>query len=294
LIGYTASYNSEFLNQEQTVATKPAIGCFNNGDLHCAAYVNGAVRRIMERTLNPSIPPPTHATDRNAGDSDADGRSAASTWVKLAPWLIPATLGICLALNFGGLDGRLQYSVMRSPGTITATTFIRETFHPRLYDLEQDLLAHLPLLPYFLLYAIALTLLLSPQASPGLLMFPMAYAVVFASQILLSSGYFESMGLRWYHMIPSAIYVFCYVPITKIGIDVVARIRTSGFALAPKLLGLFLVFAIIVLCIAFVPTKSLQPLMLLTVLCVLAYMTHKPIEPTTNDPIDRSGGSAAS
>ncbi len=248
----------------------------------------------MEHTLNPFAPPPTDSKDPRAESSIVDGRRASSKWVRSSFWLVPATLGIALALNVGGLDGRLGYLVMRSPVTITATTFIRENFHPRLFAFEQDLLAHLPLVPYFLLYAITLTFLLSPKVSPGLLMLPMAYAVVSAPQLLLSSAHFESMGLRWYHMIPSAIYVFCYIPITQIGIDVATHMRTASFVFVPRLLGSVSAFAIMVLCIAFVPTKSLHPLLLLIVLCVLAYTTHKPIDAATNNPMDRSGGSAAS
>ena len=247
----------------------------------------------MEHTLNP-FAPPIQSQDQNADDSNVDGRRDSSKWLRLASWVVPAILGIGLALNVGNLDGRLGYLVMRSPVTITVTTFIRENFPPRLFDLEQDFLAHLPLTPYFLLYAIVLTFVLSPNVSPGLIMLPMAYAVVVAPQLLLSSGYFESSGLRWYHMIPSAMYIFCYIPITKVGIDVASLLRTASFTFVPRLLGLVSVFAILALCIAFIPSKSLHPLFLLIELCAVAYMTQKTIEAATNNPMDRSGGSAAS
>ncbi len=131
---------------------------------------------------------------------------------------------------------------MRSPVTITATTFIRENFHPRLFEFEQDLLGDLPLVPYFLLYAITLALIIPTKLSLGLTMLPAAYAAVFAQQLLFSTGIFESMGLRWYHMIPPAMYGFCYIPITQIGIDVTTRLRLGTLVFLPRLLGLLLFF----------------------------------------------------
>jgi hypothetical protein len=188
----------------------------------------------------------------------------------------------------------MALSVTRSPLTIFASECIREYLHPRLFEWEQDLLANLPLAPYFLLYAIAGAFLLSPINPRGLVMLPIAYAVVFAPLLLLSAGYFESMGLRWYHMIPEAIYVFCYLPITQIGINIAGHIRSKSIGFLPRSLALVSVFVFTMLCIAFVPVKSIQPILLLIVLCVLTYMTREPIGAVTNHPMDRSGGSAAS
>ncbi len=227
--------------------------------------------------MNP-FAPPTDSKPQSADRISADSVGASARWVRLSSWLVPATVGIGLALNVGGLASRLGYLVMRSPVTITATTFIRENFHPRLFEFEQDLLGDLPLVPYFLLYAITLALIIPTKLSLGLTILPAAYAAVFAQQLLFSTGIFESMGLRWYHMIPPAMYGFCYIPITQIGIDVTTRLRLGTLVFLPRLLGLLLVFSIMVLGIAFVPIKALQPLLLLIVLCVLAYTLHKPID----------------
>ncbi len=74
---------------------------------------------------------------------------------------------------------------MRSPITIAVTTLIRETCNPRIFEWQQDLLAHLPLVPYFLLVAIALAFVLTPKAAQGLVMLPVAYAVVNAPLLVV-------------------------------------------------------------------------------------------------------------
>ena len=241
----------------------------------------------MEPTLNPFAPPLTDSKGTGLDSSDVDGMRAPSKWVLWSFWVVPAIFGIGLV---GTIDGRLGYLVLRSPVTITATTFIRENFHPRLFAFEQDLLAHLPLVPYFLFYALTLTLVLSPKLSPGLIMLPGAYAVVLAVQLLFSSIHFAQMGLRWYYIIPSAVYVFCYVPITQIGINVAGHIRTKGIAFLPRSAALASMFGVTTLCIAFAPVESIQSTLLLIVLCVLSYMMRQPIRAVTNHPIDLCTG----
>jgi hypothetical protein len=197
--------------------------------------------------------------------------------VRVSIRTLAAIVGIGLAIGVGNLNGRMAFFVTRSPLTISATTFIRENLHPRLFQWEQDLLANLALAPWFLLYAIVFAFLLSPISPRGLIMLPIAYATVFAPLLLLSAGFFESSGLRWYHMIPSVTYVFCYVPITQIGIHVAARIRSKRLGPLPRSLAMVSMFGIMMLCIAFVPIKSIQPILLLIVLCALAYRTREPI-----------------
>ena len=221
--------------------------------------------------------------------SDPNRERSPLHWPGWTLGIIAATLGAGLASNVGSIHGQMGTLVMRSPVTIAVTTFIRENCHPRLYEWEQDLLAHLSLAPYFLLCAITTAFVFSPRISQGLIMLPIAYAVVFAPQLLLSSSYFEAMGLRWYHMLPSAIYVFCLIPITQLGINACGVLRQSrSFRAANQFGGStdtqrnyqglwrpFLqatVAVLAMLCIAFVPIKSLQPILLLVVLCVLSYV----------------------
>ena len=188
----------------------------------------------------------------------------------------------------------MALSVTRSPLIISATTLIRENLHPLLYAWEQELLAHLALTPYFLLYAIGFALLLSPISSRSLLMLPIAYAAVFTPLLLLSARTFESMGLRWYHMIPTALYVFCYIPITQLGINIARHMRSKNIGTLARVLGLLSMFSIAMWCIAFVPLEAIQPIVLLVVLYLLAYLTRESTGVLTNNPMDRSGGSAAS
>ena len=188
----------------------------------------------------------------------------------------------------------MALSVTRSPFTISATTFIRENLHPLLFAWEQELLAHLALTPYFLLYAIGFASLLSRNNSRGLLMLPIAYAAVLAPLLLLSALNFESMGFRWYHMIPTVLYVFCYIPITQSGINIARHMRSKSIGSLARSLGLVSIVGIAMWCIAFVPIKVIQPIILLVLLYFLAYMTHETTEAVTNNPMDRSGGSAAS
>jgi hypothetical protein len=197
-------------------------------------------------------------------------------WMGLIFWTVAASFGVGLAFNIGNIEGRMAYKAMRSPLTIAFTTFVRENCHPHLFEWEQDLFAHLPLVPYFLSGAIAIVFVLSPKQSQSLVMFPLAYAVVAASQLLLRSEYYEWMGIRWYHMIPSALYVFCYAPITQVGLNITGHLKSFTISFIPRLLALVSVFGIAILCIAFVRIKSLQPILLLIVLCALTYLTRRP------------------
>jgi hypothetical protein len=148
--------------------------------------------------------------------------------------------------------------------------------------------------PYCFIYAFGFALLLPPISSRGLVMLPIAYATVFAPLLFLSAGYFESMGLRWYHMIPTALCVFCYIPITQLGINLARQLRSKNFGAVTRSLGLCSVFSVAMVCIAFIPIKAIQPLILLVSLYVVAYMTRELMGAVTNNPMDRSGGSAAS
>ena len=237
---------------------------------------------LWESKLNPIAPPDRDPDSRSSGASGPCPRTKESKWVRASIRTIAAIFGIGLAIGVGNLNGRMQLLVTRSPLTISATSFIRENLHPRLFEWEQELLAHLSLAPYFLVYAITFAFLLSPIRHRGLLMLPIAYAVVLAPLLLLSAGYFESMGLRWYHMIPTTMYVFCFVPITQIGINFAGHIRTSRVGGLPRSLALVSVFFTAMLCIAFVPVKSLHPLLLLITLCALTYMTRKRIGAVTD------------
>jgi asparagine N-glycosylation enzyme membrane subunit Stt3 len=125
-------------------------------------------------------------------------------------------------------------------------------------------------------------------------MLPIAYAVVLAPLLLLSAGYFESMGLRWYHMIPTALFVFSYIPITQLGINIARHMRSKNIMTLTWSLGLVLIFGITIWCIAFIPLKSIQPLLLLIVLYFLTYMTREPTDAVTNQPLQPSGGSTES
>jgi hypothetical protein len=227
--------------------------------------------------LNPIAPPDRDPDSRSSGTSGPSAHTNESKWVRASIRTLAAIFGVGLAIGVGNLNGRMQLLVTRSPLTISATSFIRENLHPRLFEWEQELLAHLSLAPYFLAYAITFAFLLSPISQRGLLILPITYAVILVPLLLLSAGYFESMGLRWYHMIPTTIYVFCFVPITQIGINIAGHIRTTRVGGLSRSLAFLSVFCTAMLCIAFVPVKSLHPLLLLITLCALTFMTRKPI-----------------
>jgi len=255
---------------------------------------NKCSSKLQEPKLNLYTSEPSDTNSSTVSSNSPQSQTQASQWVRVTVRALATIAGVGLAIGVGNLHGHMALSVTRSPLIIAATTFIRENLHPLLFAWEQELLAHLALTPYFLLYAIGFGLLLSPNSSKGLLMLPIAYAVVLAPLLLLSAGYFESMGLRWYHMIPTALYFFSYIPITQIGINIAGHIRSKSIGVLLRSFAFVSVFVITMLCIAFVPVKSIQPILLLIVLCVLAYMTREPIGAVTNHPMDRSGGSAAS
>jgi hypothetical protein len=106
-------------------------------------------------------------------------------------------------------------------------------------------------------------------------MLPIAYATVFAPLLLLSARSFESVGLRWYHMIPTALYVFCYIPITQLGINIARHIRSKNVGTLTRALGLLSMFSIAMCCIAFVPLTAIQPIILLVVLYLLTHLTRE-------------------
>jgi hypothetical protein len=188
----------------------------------------------------------------------------------------------------------MALSVSRSPLVISATSFIRENLHANLYKWEQELLANLALSPYFLLYGIGFALLLPPKSCRGLLMLPIAYATVCAPELLSYAESFESMGMRWYHMIPTDIYFVCYIPITQLGINIALHARSRSVGALMRSLGMLMMFGILSWCIAFIPLGAIQPIVLLVALYFLAYLTREPAGALTNNPMDRSGGSAAS
>ena len=188
----------------------------------------------------------------------------------------------------------MALSVSRSPLVISATSFIRENLHANLYKWEQELLANLAISPYFLLYGVGFALLLPPKSCRGLLMLPITYAAVCAPELLSYAEYFESMGMRWYHIVPTVIYFVCYIPITQLGINIALQARSRSVGPLMRSLGMLIMFGSLSWCIAFIPLKAIQPIVLLVALCFLAYLTREPAGALMNNRMDRSRRMAAS
>jgi hypothetical protein len=259
--------------------------------------VFGDARRssnLSEPQLNPYTSEPSNTNTSSSSNAGLHAPYQESRCVGATVHALATIVGVGLAIGIGNLHGHMALSVARSPFTISATTFIRENLHPLLFRWEQELLAHLALAPYFLLYAIGFALLLSRNNSRGLLMLPIAYAAVLTPLLLLSALNYESMGFRWYHMVPSVLYVICYIPMTQSGINIARQMRSTNIWSLARSLGFVCVVGIATCCIAFVPVKVIQPTILLVLMCFLAYMTRETTEAVLINTMDRSGESAAS
>ncbi|MCD0460588.1 hypothetical protein LOC72_13955 [Roseiconus lacunae] len=135
-------------------------------------------------------------------------------------------LGFLMGCDVGGAYAFLANAVTRNPITIRITSFLAENGPSPLYELEQDMLAFVPLS----VIAIGTGLLASftlrrDQAILGVL-FWLGYAIGFSCVL----GYYwtTQFGHRGaISLIPSVIGTFCALPAFGIGIHIAAFVKTA-------------------------------------------------------------------
>lgn len=199
------------------------------------------------------------------------GWRGSKTVLRVFVVLALAVSGVLLAEDVGHVAGKLTLLITRNPGTIWFTQWLRSNAPPSILALEQDLLVHLSLGPYFLVAGILVGLCLPYSKARLGVVLPAVHAVWFHYLVVRISSEF---GLPWSSLLDVLCFGLALTPLYLIGVNVARAIVERRL---PKwhLRDLFVAMtALSVLLWAIVQRPSWGvPLVVLITLSLLAWRT---------------------